>query len=193
MSAASPQRAVPRGLAPKAPISVRDRLALVPARRTSASRTPFVVFMAVLLVGGVVGLLAFNTQMQQRAFAASKLQHRATALAAEQQGLRMQLQRLDNPQHLAAAATRLGMVVPANPAFVSLVTGKVTGDPEMSTIGDRMRIRQPAARKPAGLELPAKIVHVSAAQAAQRQKKSAGHGAASTTEARRAGKKGRTD
>ena len=105
----------------------------------------------------------------------------------------MQLQRLDNPQHLAAAATRLGMVVPANPAFVSLVTGKVTGDPEMSTIGDRMRIRQPAARKPAGLELPAKIVHVSAAQAAQQQKKSAGHGAASTTEARRTGKKGHTD
>lgn len=178
-------------LSPRRLVSVRQRLALVPATgRTNASRTPFVVLMVVILVGGVVGLLAFNTQMQQRSFAASKLQHRATALAAKRQQLRMELQQLDNPQHLAEAATRLGMVVPENPAFVSLQTGRVTGDPQMSTIGDRMNVRKPAATRPAGLTRPVKVVTVTAG--AEGKNKSRGHGAASTKSGHRTGKKSDT-
>ena len=104
MSALSPQKA----LSAKKLISVRQRLALVPATgRSSASRTPFVVFMVVLLIGGVVGLLAFNTEMQQRSFAASKLQREATALVAKRQQLKMSLQELNSPQHLADAASKL--------------------------------------------------------------------------------------
>ena len=105
MSALSPQKA----LSAKKLISVRQRLALVPATgRSSASRTPFVVFMVVLLIGGVVGLLAFNTEMQQRSFAASKLQREATALVAKRQQLKMSLQELNSPQHLADAGADVG-------------------------------------------------------------------------------------
>jgi cell division protein FtsB len=143
-------------------VAISDRLALVPGRRTTASRTPFVVLMVALLVGGVVGLLAFNTQMQQRSFAASRLQSEATSLTAEQQGLRMQLEKLRDPQNLAAAAKKLHMVVPTNPAFLMLATGKIVGDPLATTTGDAMAIRPPASPKPASLNPPAKIVHVKA-------------------------------
>jgi hypothetical protein len=143
-------------------VSVSDRLALVPGGRATASRTPFVALIVVMLVGGVLGLLAFNTQMQQRSFAASRLQREATALTAQQQGLRMDLQTLRDPQHLAVSAKKLGMVAPANPAFVMLGTGKVLGDPLATTMADQVAINQPAAPKPSALNPPAKIVHVPA-------------------------------
>ena len=42
--------------------------------RTQAARTPFVVLVIGLLVAGVVGLLMFNTHMQQASFRATALQ-----------------------------------------------------------------------------------------------------------------------
>lgn len=178
-------------------VAVSDRLALVPGRRATAARTPFVVLVVAMLVGGVVGLLAFNTQMQQRSFAASRLQAEATALTAEQQGLRMQLQGLRDPQHLAVAAKRLGMVVPATPAFLMLGSGRIVGAATPTTTGDAMAIRPPAAPKPASLNPPAKIVRVPAkatTKAATKTttrsgaKKSGAHGAASTRSTTRHGK-----
>lgn len=174
-------------------VAVSDRLALVPGRRATAARTPFVVLVVAMLVGGVVGLLAFNTQMQQRSFAASRLQAEATALTAEQQGLRMQLQGLRDPQHLAVAAKRLGMVVPATPAFLMLGSGRIVGAATPTTTGDAMAIRPPAAPKPASLNPPAKIVRVPAKAATKTTtrsgaKKSGAHGAASTRSTTRHGK-----
>ena len=49
----------------------RARLTVVPRRRTQAPRIPFVTLVTVVLVGGVVGLLLFNTSMQQASFAAA--------------------------------------------------------------------------------------------------------------------------
>ncbi|MDX6373304.1 MAG: hypothetical protein QOD98_2292, partial [Nocardioidaceae bacterium] len=43
----------------------RARLAVVPRRRIRAARMPFVTLVSLVLLGGVVGLLCFNTQMQQ--------------------------------------------------------------------------------------------------------------------------------
>lgn len=155
--------------------SVRSRLSLVPPRLAHAPRTPFVVFIFVILGAGVVGLLMFNTQMQQGAFQATALQHRATALRAQQQSLDMDLQRLRDPQLLAIRGRALGMVVPPDPSFVRLTDGKVLGTPTMATAGDAMRVRGYASVKPAGLAPVTRVVHVRAPAA----KTSAHSGAAS--------------
>ena len=50
----------------------RARLTVVPhRRRVRAPRMPFVTLVSVVLLGGIVGLLCFNTQMQQASFAAT--------------------------------------------------------------------------------------------------------------------------
>ncbi len=63
----------------------RARLTVVPQRalgRTQAARTPFAVLVIAMLVAGVVGLLMFNTNMQQASFQATALQNEAAALSA---------------------------------------------------------------------------------------------------------------
>ena len=59
--------------------------------RTRAPRVPFVTLVSLVLVAGIVGLLLFNTSMQQASFAASSLENQADALAAREQTLRMEL------------------------------------------------------------------------------------------------------
>jgi len=163
--------------------AVRSRLALVPPRASRARRTPFVVLICAVLLAGVIGLLMFNTQMQQRSFEITRLQKQANALDDTVQGLRTRQQRLQNPQHLAAAAKALGMVVPPNPTFISLRNGKVSGVPVMSSMGDGMQIRQSATPKPAQLNPKPRIVRVKPTT-----KKSATTGAASTSGEARQGR-----
>lgn len=141
---------------------VRSRLSLVQPAATRARRTPFVVLVFGILIAGVVGLLLFNTQMQQGAFTATALQQKASALSAEQQGLQMQLQRLRNPQRLAEQARSLGMVAPANPAFINLRSGHVLGVPTAATPANGIHVRPFAAAKPKLIAPKARIVHVPA-------------------------------
>ncbi|GAA4366501.1 hypothetical protein [Nocardioides caricicola] len=107
----------------------RARLTVVPRRRTRAARMPFVALVSMVLVGGVVGLLLFNTSMQQASFAATALEGQSTTLAARQQMLEMELDRLRDPQRIAGAAQRLGMVQACAPAFIKLGSGEVVGEP----------------------------------------------------------------
>ena len=57
---------------------------------------------SLLMLGGVIGLLLFNTSMQQASFAATALESQATNLAARQQTLEMELERLRG--HVSAMA-----------------------------------------------------------------------------------------
>ena len=83
----------------------RARLTVVPPRRslgrTQAARTPFAVLVLVMLAAGVVGLLMFNTNMQQLSFKATALQDRVNVLTAKEQALDLELDQLRDPQHLA--------------------------------------------------------------------------------------------
>ena len=77
----------------------RARLTVVPKRRRRrSSPVPFLLVVSMLAVGGIVGLLLFNTSMQQASFAATSLQHQADTLVARQQTLQMQLDQLRDPQ-----------------------------------------------------------------------------------------------
>jgi hypothetical protein len=138
----------------------RARLTLVPRRRTRAARMPFVALVTVILLGGVVGLLLFNTSMQQSSFAATALEGRANTLAARQQTLQMDLDRLRDPQRIAAAAQKLGMVQACSPAFLQIGSGKVAGEPCVADGANPLRIWQKPPTKPSVLTPKNHVVYV---------------------------------
>ena len=136
----------------------RARLTVVPKRkRRRTSPVPFLLLVSMLSVGGIVGLLLFNTSMQQASFAATALQNQADTLEARQQNLQMQLARLRDPQTIALRAQRMGMVLPTSPAVLDLRSGKVLGDPTPATGLDRLRLMAPPPAKPAELDPPAHV------------------------------------
>ncbi len=139
----------------------RARLTVVPrttARR--AARVPFVALVSLLLVGGVAGLLFFNTSMQQVSFTATAMEQRAQALAAKQQGLQMDLDALRDPQRVAQQAQRMGMVPQTSPAFIRLSDGKVLGKPVPATSADALAINPLPTRKPLNLRPRVKVIEV---------------------------------
>ncbi len=135
----------------------RARLTVVPRAARRAPRMPFVVLVLLVLVLGVVGLLLFNTSMQQASFRATAMQDRAEALTAKEQALQMDLARLRDPQRVAERARHLGMVPPSSPAFLRLSDGKVLGTPEPASSANALRITPLPTRKPLDLR-PAPVV-----------------------------------
>jgi hypothetical protein len=121
---------------------------------------PFILVVSMAAVGGIVGLLLFNTSMQQASFAATSLQHQADTLVAQQQTLQMQLDHLRDPQVIALRAQKMGMVLPTNPAVLDLATGKILGDPTPATRLDRLRLVAPAPVKPAAFDPAAHVTIV---------------------------------
>lgn len=141
----------------------RARLSVVPRARTRAPKVPFVTLVSLVLVGGIVGLLLFNTSMQQSSFAATALEEQATNLAAREQTLQMELDELRNPQRVATQAQQMGMVVPAAPTFLTL-GGSVEGVRTPATPEDRLNLTPPAPVKPQILAPAPTIVEVPAAE-----------------------------
>ena len=163
----------------------RARLTVVPRTvRSRAARVPFVALVSMLLVGGVAGLLAFNTSMQQASFTATAMEQQAAALDARQQSLVMQLDELRDPQRVALRAKDMGMVPPSSPAFIRIADGKVLGTPTPATYDDNLRVTPLPTRKPKNLRPTPIVIEV-------RQPKIAATdgGAADPAEATRAGTK----
>ncbi len=136
----------------------RARLTVVPRRRTRAARMPFVMLVSLVLLGGVIGLLLFNTSMQQASFAATALEEQASTLTAREQTLQMELEVLRDPQRVAEHAQKLGMVPATNPVFLRLSDGKVLGERVAAAPVNKVRVRPLPPPKPAVLT-PAPIVH----------------------------------
>ncbi len=168
----------------------RARLTVVPRGTARAPRAPFAVLVIALLAAGVVGLLMFNTHMQQVSFTATSLQNRADALTAQEQSLSMQLAHLRDPQVLAQRARKLGMVAPPEPAFIRLSDGKVVGDPVVATPADAVRIQPFPVSKPPALNPPPRVVRVPAPTAGSVNPGNTG--AASTNSGPATGRKGST-
>lgn len=141
----------------------------VPARvQIPSPRFPFVTLVTMILVGGVVGLLLFNTSMQQASFAATALESQARALAERQQTLEMELEKLRDPQRLAQTARAQGMVPVSRPAFLRLQDGKFLGDPAPASRADALIIDTPPAPRPAAA-FPIPIVR-GASEASERER-----------------------
>ena len=60
----------------------RARLSVVPQAQSKAPTAPFVILVMAMLIAGVLGLLAFNTNMQAKAFETTRLQDQANKLQA---------------------------------------------------------------------------------------------------------------
>jgi hypothetical protein len=136
----------------------RARLTVVPRRRRGP-RVPFVALVSLVLLGGVFGLLMFNTHMQQMSFTATELQARADRLHASQQSLQMELDELRDPQRVARKAQALGMVPMVSPAFLRLSDGELLGDARTATPMDGQRLEPLPTRKPPAFQ-PRKVVVV---------------------------------
>jgi len=148
----------------------RARLTVVPrARSRRAARVPFMALVSLLLVGGVAGLLFFNTSMQQASFTATSLEDRAERLEAREQGLQMELERLRNPQRVAVQAKAMGMVPGAAPAFVRLSDGAVLGQPRPATVDDGLRVTPLPTPKPRELDPKPMVIKPAAGSRAGRQ------------------------
>jgi hypothetical protein len=136
----------------------RARLTVVPTRRVRTPRMPFVTLVSVVLLAGIVGLLCFNTQMQQASFAATTLEERAANLSARQQTLHTELQALRDPQHLAVLATRAGMVAPQTACTLRLGSGPVADTCTPAVRGTTPNPFAPPPAKPAVID-PTPVVH----------------------------------
>jgi hypothetical protein len=124
---------------------------------------PFAILVGLVLLGGVAGLLLFNTHMQKNSFTITSLELRAQELHAKEQSLRMELDDLRDPQRLADRALAMGMLPPDSPAFLDLRTGAIVGNPDPSTGVNSFGIQAPAAPKPGSLRpdpvvLPQQVV-----------------------------------
>ncbi len=132
-----------------------QRLRVVPRSPAVAPRMPFAVLVGLILLAGVVGLLFFNTQMQQAAFAVTGLQEQRTHLAARQQTLLVELEQLRNPQRLAEAAQAQGLVIPPTACTLSLPGGAVTDSCAPATADHTPQLQGPAPAKPRVLQAEA--------------------------------------
>jgi len=130
----------------------RARLTVVPRRRVRAARMPFVTLVSLVLLGGIVGLLCFNTQMQQASFAATSLEAQANSLTAREQTLHDELQGLRDPQHLATLAQAAGMVIPQSSCTVRMAAGTTEKGCEPATADSTPPLWPKPPKKPAVLD-----------------------------------------
>jgi hypothetical protein len=124
---------------------------------------PFVTLVSLVLLGGVVGLLCFNTQMQQASFAATALEQQSTNLAAREQTLHDDLQQLRSPQHVATLAQAAGMVVPPTACTVHLAAGTTDKNCAAADATSTPRLLPEPPQKPAVLDPKPLVVEVPAA------------------------------
>ncbi|MET8626948.1 cell division protein FtsL [Kitasatospora sp. NPDC004669] len=93
-------------------------------------RTPFAVLVVMLLAGGLFGLLALNTALNEGSFELSRLQKQTTKATDEQQSLQHEIDQSSAPDALAKRAAELGMVPAGGMAFLDVPNGgKVVGTP----------------------------------------------------------------
>nr|WP_245880336.1 septum formation initiator family protein [Streptomyces zhaozhouensis] len=100
---------------------------MVPARGTTAARTPFVLLVVVLLGTGMVTLLILNASLNQGSFELSELRRETQELTDEQQRLQAEVDAYSAPGALAERAEELGLVPAGPPAFLG-EDGALLGD-----------------------------------------------------------------
>ncbi|MET7374511.1 hypothetical protein [Micromonospora arida] len=106
------------------------RLRVAPPPPISVPRAPFAALIVVLVVGGVLGILAVNTKINENAFRLERLQQQQAQLDLEKQQLDKQIADFEAPGNLTAEARRLGLVDAGEPGYIRLPDGKTIGVPQ---------------------------------------------------------------
>lgn len=121
-------RTTPRTARPAVrPVAGAPALRLVPQRRSSAARAPFVITIVSLLVLGLLGLLLLNTMVNQQSFRLHDLARQGQALDQHEQDLQNAVLSRSAPGELARRAAQLGMLPGGPPAFLRLPDGTILG------------------------------------------------------------------
>ncbi|MDR1711723.1 MAG: hypothetical protein LBR58_07720 [Propionibacteriaceae bacterium] len=107
--------------------SVAIRVARKPSRASFAS---FVMLVAALLGGGMIGLLVLSTALQDQAFTVNAKRAEATALANRISGLEAEVASANSMTSLASKAQAIGMKPNPYAAQLLLPSGEVVGDPK---------------------------------------------------------------
>ncbi|MCW3843252.1 hypothetical protein ONA70_24420 [Micromonospora yasonensis] len=105
------------------------RLRVAPPPPVRVPRAPFAGLIVVLVVGGVLGILAVNTKINENAFKLEKLQQQQAKLDVDQQQLEKEIADQKAPGNLTANARKLGLVESDDPAYIRLPDGKTIGIP----------------------------------------------------------------
>ncbi|HEY0359182.1 MAG TPA: hypothetical protein VGD11_11415 [Mycobacteriales bacterium] len=119
-----PPRTLDAARAPESP-----RLRVVPPAELPAPRAPFVLLVLGLVVAGLVALLMLNTLVNENSFRIHALTTKQEQLDLREQQLQRQVDKLETPGSMEAAARRLGLVPAGTPAFIELPSGRVLGVP----------------------------------------------------------------
>jgi cell division protein FtsB len=127
----------------------RARLTVVPRSRVRAPRVPFVTLVSLVLLAGVVGLLMFNTTMQQNSFTVTDLEAQAAELRSQEQTLQADIEHFQDPQYIGEQAQRLGMVQATCPRFLDLATDSVSA--ACPNPPEKLDVLPPKAKKPKSL------------------------------------------
>lgn len=103
----------------------RPVLTAVPS--AAPSHGGMVLACAGLLLSGLLGVLFFNMSLAEGSFTVHELQRTAGELAETERALEQSITAVSSPAALASAASRMGMVPAASPAFLRLEDGSVLG------------------------------------------------------------------
>lgn len=107
----------------------RPQLRGIPSPPRRLSPVTFAVFVVGILVGGMVGMLALTTALQNQAFEVRAAQRTASELGYRASDLEAQVNRVKAPESLGRRATELGMVPNTHAVFIDVRTGEVLGEP----------------------------------------------------------------
>ncbi len=106
------------------------RLRVAPPPPVRVPRAPFAALVVVLVVGGVLGILAVNTKVNENAFRLNELQKEQTDLDLRQQQLKREIDAAEAPGNLTAQARKLGLVESGELGLIRLPDGKLIGVPQ---------------------------------------------------------------
>ncbi|MFG1674884.1 hypothetical protein [Micromonospora sp. NPDC049282] len=123
-AALRPAERAARATAPAAP-----RLRVAPPPPIRVPRAPFVGLILMLVVGGVLGILAVNTKINENAFRLERLQEQQAKLDVDEQELKKEIADQEAPGNLTANARKLGLVESEDPAYIRLPDGRTIGVP----------------------------------------------------------------
>lgn len=101
-------------------------LRVAPPMPVAVPRAPFIALILVVVVGGVLGILVVNTKINENAFRLSELREQQTALDVQEQQLKQEIAKAEDPGNLTAQARKLGLVE-GTPVQIQLPDGRVTG------------------------------------------------------------------
>ena len=114
-------------------------LRLVRPVRSRARKATNVVVVKSVIGSALFGLVLMSTVLQAQSFESALLEREAAALETRQQSIAREVDRLQSPANVASRAIAIGMVPPANPAFLRLSDGKLLGKPQAAERGSNIR------------------------------------------------------